>query len=452
MTSCSASPTAPPSGNQATVGTSWSIAQVNLDGAVIGPASVTDDLPAIFDGTTGKLIKSKTYAAFKTLLALVKADVGLGNVDNTSDATKNAAVVTLTNKTLTAPAISAPTGLVKGDVGLGNVDNTSDATKNAASVTLTNKTINASNNTLSNLATSMFAANVVDTDGTLAANSDTRLASQKAVKTYVALVIDGYRYGCTIANNAGDATNDIDIAAGIWADDTGAVLLRLASGITKRLDAAWAVGSGNGGLDTGSIANTTYHLWLIMRSDTGVVDVLFSASRDRADNAGQLRLQGLSRAHRAGFGGDPALRSGPDEPGRVPLGDRHRRPHQHERRRRSAAHRVGSVRRPGRADFRDHHGCQHGVRRRDHLAQRRRGDAGVARAAGRGRRIECTVRVRRVRLQHQRADQVHLHDLLRHHHQQRADDDGLHPPPGKEAALTCIDRPPDDGRDREYAR
>lgn len=50
---------------------------------------------------------------------------------------------TLTNKTLTAPAISSPTGLVKGDVGLGNVDNTSDATKNAASVTLTNKTISA---------------------------------------------------------------------------------------------------------------------------------------------------------------------------------------------------------------------------------------------------------------------------------------------------------------------
>jgi hypothetical protein len=52
----------------------------------------------------------------------------------------------------------------------------------------------------------------------------------------------------------------------------------LSSALTKRLDAAWAVGSGNGGLDTGSIANTTYHVWLIQRSDTGAVDVLFSAS------------------------------------------------------------------------------------------------------------------------------------------------------------------------------
>jgi hypothetical protein len=47
---------------------------------------------------------------------------------------------TLTNKTLTSPAITTPTGIVKGDVGLGNVDNTSDATKNSATATLLNKT------------------------------------------------------------------------------------------------------------------------------------------------------------------------------------------------------------------------------------------------------------------------------------------------------------------------
>jgi hypothetical protein len=58
---------------------------------------------------------------------------------------------TLTNKTLTSPAITTPTGLVKGDVGLGNVDNTSDATKNAATATLTNKTINGTNNTITNV-------------------------------------------------------------------------------------------------------------------------------------------------------------------------------------------------------------------------------------------------------------------------------------------------------------
>lgn len=85
--------------------------------------------------------KTLTSPVISTPTGLVKGDVGLGNVDNTSDATKNAASVTLTNKTLTSPVINTPTGIVKGDVGLGNVDNTSDATKNAASVTLTNKTL-----------------------------------------------------------------------------------------------------------------------------------------------------------------------------------------------------------------------------------------------------------------------------------------------------------------------
>lgn len=60
---------------------------------------------------------------------------------------------TLTNKTLTSPAISSPTGLVKADVGLGNVDNTSDATKWAAVKTLTNTTFDAdgSGNSITNI-------------------------------------------------------------------------------------------------------------------------------------------------------------------------------------------------------------------------------------------------------------------------------------------------------------
>lgn len=47
----------------------------------------------------------------------------------------------------TSPALVTPTGIVKNDVGLGNVDNTSDATKNSASATLTNKTFDTASNT-----------------------------------------------------------------------------------------------------------------------------------------------------------------------------------------------------------------------------------------------------------------------------------------------------------------
>lgn len=67
------------------------------------------------------------------------------------------------------------------------VDNTesSDLVRLAGAQTITSKTIDADVNTISNLETDNFKAGVIDTDGTLTANSDTKLATQKATKTYV---------------------------------------------------------------------------------------------------------------------------------------------------------------------------------------------------------------------------------------------------------------------------
>lgn len=47
-------------GTQAAVGANWDIIQVNLDGAVIGPASATDGRVVTFDGTSGRLVKDST--------------------------------------------------------------------------------------------------------------------------------------------------------------------------------------------------------------------------------------------------------------------------------------------------------------------------------------------------------------------------------------------------------
>lgn len=94
----------------------------------------------------------------------------------------------------------------------------------------------------------------------------------------------GHIDGLILSNNTTDAAKDIDIAAGEAVDDGGAVNMILASTLIKRLDASWAVGTNQGGLDgTESVtgtpdASTWYHAWLIRRSDTGVVDVLFSES------------------------------------------------------------------------------------------------------------------------------------------------------------------------------
>lgn len=69
-----------------------------------------------------------------------------------------------------------PHNVTKTDVGLGNVDNTSDATKNAATATLTNKTISGSDNTITNIAQSSVTNLVSDLAGKASA-SHTHTAS-----------------------------------------------------------------------------------------------------------------------------------------------------------------------------------------------------------------------------------------------------------------------------------
>ena len=189
-------------------GTAAEIAVSNGDGVSGNPVL---SLPSALT-FTGKTVTGGTFASpqINTPTGIVKGDVGLGNVDNTSDATKWSAAATLTNKTINcanntctvrlpndvtgalqaanfpaltgdvttsagslatsigagkvtssmlnadvystahtwsavqtfnSPVINTPTGIVKGDVGLGNVDNTSDAAKNAAMATLANKTV-----------------------------------------------------------------------------------------------------------------------------------------------------------------------------------------------------------------------------------------------------------------------------------------------------------------------
>ena len=82
-----------------------------------------------------------------------------------------------------------------------------------------------------------------------------------------------------ITSNGTDADHDIDIAVGVARSADDSLNLKLAAVLTKQIDAAWAVGDDQGGIDTGSVAvDTLYAIWLIKRPDTGVVDALFSTS------------------------------------------------------------------------------------------------------------------------------------------------------------------------------
>lgn len=90
----------------------------------------------------------------------------------------------------------------------------------------------------------------------------------------------GHLFGLTGSQNGTDANNDMDFAAGEAASDGSApVIMALASAITKRSDAVWAVGNNNGAMDTGTKPTSNWLYWyLIKRPDTGVVDVCCSAS------------------------------------------------------------------------------------------------------------------------------------------------------------------------------
>lgn len=141
----------------------------------------------------------------------------------------------------------------------------------------------------------VFTTSIIDAKGDLIVGTANDTPARKAVGSngallmanstitdgleWVTAALSGHIQGLVPSRNSGDAARDTDISAGVCMDATGAQFMRLASVLTKQLDVGWAVGTNSGGLDTGAIAsNTWYAVWLIKRSDTGVVDALFSTS------------------------------------------------------------------------------------------------------------------------------------------------------------------------------
>ncbi len=77
-------------------------AKLNASAGLVLSTDITDST-----ATGRSLLTATDTSAAKIVLSLTSSDVGLSNVNNTSDASKNSATVTLTNKTLTAPVISS---------------------------------------------------------------------------------------------------------------------------------------------------------------------------------------------------------------------------------------------------------------------------------------------------------------------------------------------------------
>jgi hypothetical protein len=82
---------------------------------------------------------------------------------------------------------------------------------------------------------------------------------------------------CQIARNSGDLQN-IDFSDSVWIFDDKTGQAQTAA-MEKELNAAWVAGDGNGMLDTGSIAASTwYHLFHIYNPTSGASDYLASTS------------------------------------------------------------------------------------------------------------------------------------------------------------------------------
>jgi len=146
--------------------------------------------------------------------------------------------------------------------GGGGLQSTSDASGNLNLVSGTTTIV------------AMTSAGIAVT-GTLTASGAVTLS--RMTSTQFKNVIHGLTY-----DNGTDATNDLNINTGGASDATGVYWMNLATALGKQSDAAWAVGGTTGtplgGLDTGTVGNSDYYVWLIARSDTGVVDALYSLS------------------------------------------------------------------------------------------------------------------------------------------------------------------------------
>ncbi|TCA28423.1 hypothetical protein E0H70_21130 [Rhizobium leguminosarum bv. viciae] len=80
-----------------------------------------------------------------------------------------------------------------------------------------------------------------------------------------------------LSNNSGNPNTHVDIGTG--KARVGSVVVANLATLIKRLNATWAAGSGNGGLDTGAVAaNGTYFLYALRKVSDGSFDAVFSTS------------------------------------------------------------------------------------------------------------------------------------------------------------------------------
>jgi hypothetical protein len=158
------------------------------------------------------------------------------------------------NGTPVGTAATANTGTSGATVPLLNAANTWGAAQALASSTATTQT--AGDNS-TKIATTAYVATAISG------------VSAPALRDYIA--------GLTLSNDSGAPNTIIDVSAGQATDSTNSKTMTLTA-FTKTTG-AFATGTGNGGLDTGTVAASTwYHVFLISNSGATTFDALLSKS------------------------------------------------------------------------------------------------------------------------------------------------------------------------------
>lgn len=173
----------------------------NVDNTADADKPVSGAMQLALDLKLDTATASSTYApkhspTFTGSLTTLSLKVTAGNPASgkilTSDTDGNATWQSAPTAPVTS--VNSKTGAVtldKSDVGLSNVDNTSDATKNSASATLTNKIISGSNNTLSNIAQSSVTNLTSDLTAKAAKGANNDITSLSGLTTALSVAQGG---------------------------------------------------------------------------------------------------------------------------------------------------------------------------------------------------------------------------------------------------------------------
>lgn len=95
--------------------------------------------------------------------------------------------------------------------------------------------------------------------------------------SFAALNFGSFIDGGLLSNNGSSPNTHVDFAA--MSVRSGSVFVSRGSSITKRLNATWVAGTGNGGLDTGAVAaSASYFAYALRKTSDGTLDVVLSTS------------------------------------------------------------------------------------------------------------------------------------------------------------------------------